>query len=86
MAYYPETDGSTEYINQVLEPYLPLVRAFIDYTQDDWAKLLPMAELAISNRDSVLTGVSPFFLSYGYHIEPLEVTDSLRTGTDTSPV
>jgi hypothetical protein len=45
-----------------------------------------MAELAISNRDSVLTGVSPFFLSYGYYVEPLEVTDSLRTGTDTSPV
>jgi hypothetical protein len=70
-------------MNQVLEPYL---RAFIDYAQDNWARLLPIAELAINNRDSVLIGVSPFFLSHGYHVEPLEVTDTLRVGKDTSPI
>jgi len=82
-AFHPETDGSTEHMNQVLEPYL---RAFVDYAQDDWARLLPMAELAINNRDSISTGVSPFFLSHGYHVEPLEVTESLRTGKGVSPV
>jgi transposase InsO family protein len=83
IAFHPETDGSIEHINQVLEPYL---RAFIDYTQDDWARLLPMAELAINNRDSISTDVSPFFLSHGYHVEPLEVIESLWTRTSVSPV
>ena len=36
-----------------------------------------MAELAINNRDSILTGISPFFLSHGYYVKPLEVIESL---------
>ena len=82
-AFYPETDGSTEQMNQVLEPYL---RAFVDYTQSDWSSLLPVTELAINNRDSLSTGVGPFFLSHGYHMDLLEVTDDLRTGVNRSPI
>lgn len=67
-AYHPETDGSTEQKNQVIEAY---VRAFVSYAQDDWAKLMPAAELALNNRDASSTGVSPFFLMHGYHVEPL---------------
>jgi hypothetical protein len=32
-----------------------------------------MVEFAISTRDSSSTGVSPFFLSHGYHPEPLQL-------------
>ena len=67
-AYHPETDGSTEQKNQVVEAY---IRAFVSYAQDDWAKLMPAAELALNNRDALSTGVSPFFLMYGYYVEPL---------------
>ena len=67
----------------MLEPYL---RAFVDYAQSDWSSLLPMAELAINNRDSLSTGVSPFFLSHGYHMDPLEVTDSLQTREGHTPI
>ena len=71
-AYHPETDGSTERMNQTVETYL---RTFVNYSQDNWADLLPIAELAINNRDAASTGVSPFFLTHGYHVEPLQLTD-----------
>jgi len=67
-AYHPQTDGSTEQKNQVVEAY---IRAFVSYAQDDWTKLMPAAELALNNRDASSTGVSPFFLMHGYHVEPL---------------
>jgi hypothetical protein len=41
--------------------------------------MLPMAELAINNHDSSSTGVSPFFLTHGYHVEPLQLTEDLST-------
>jgi transposase InsO family protein len=84
-AYHPETDGSTERMNQTLEAYL---RAFVDYAQDDWANLLPMAELAINGRDAASTGVSPFFLSHGYHVEPLDLEEEIpaHTGHKKSPI
>jgi len=69
-AYHPETDGSTERMNQTLETYL---RTFVDYAQDDWYDTLPSAEVAINDRDAASTGVSPFFLQHGYHIEPLDL-------------
>jgi hypothetical protein len=71
-AYHPETDGSTERMNQTVEAY---IRTFTNYAQDNWVTLLPMAELAINNHDSATTGVSPFFLSHGYNVEPLQLSD-----------
>ena len=41
-AYHPETDGQPEQVNQILEQYLWV---FINYQQDDWKHLLPLAEL-----------------------------------------
>ena len=82
-AYSPETDGATENKNQTLETYL---RTFCNHAQDDWSKLLPLAELAINNREAASTGVSPFFLQHGYHVAPFEVAEPLQTGTDRSPI
>jgi hypothetical protein len=65
-AYHPETDGQTERTNQVLEQYL---RIYCDYQQDDWARLLPLAEFAYNNSEHSATGVSPFYATYGYHPE-----------------
>ncbi len=62
--YHPEGDGQTEHINQVLEQYL---RAYMNYQQDNWAPLLPLAEFAYNNTTSETTGVSPFFANKGYH-------------------
>ncbi len=43
-AFHPQTDGQTERQNSTIETYL---RAFVNLKQDDWAKLLPIADLAI---------------------------------------
>ena len=75
-AFHPETDGSTERTNQELEAYL---RCFVSYYQDDWEQLLPIAMLAINGRPSSVTGMSPFFATHGYNIEPIEVEEPLRT-------
>jgi hypothetical protein len=63
-AYHPETDGSTERANQVVEEF---VRHFCSRHQEDWDELMPIAQAAISQRDATSTGVSPFFLAHGYH-------------------
>lgn len=83
-AYHPETDGSTERMNQTIEAY---IRIFTNYDQDDWVGLLPYAELAINNRDAASTKVSPFFLMHGYHIEPVKFTNDepMPTGVQ-SPI
>ena len=40
-AWYPQTDGQTECVNQELDQYLQL---FVNKRQDNWYDLLPMAE------------------------------------------
>ena len=47
-----------------MEAYL---RAFFNWEQDDWAKLLPMAEFAYNNAKNASTGHTPFELNCGYH-------------------
>lgn len=84
-ANHPETDEATKRINQVVEGYL---RAYTAYWQDDWAQLLPVANLAIRNRDAASTGISPFFATHGYDVDILGLTETdepLRT-TGRSPV
>jgi transposase InsO family protein len=63
-AFHPQTDGQTERQNQTLEQYL---RGYINYQQDDWVKLLPMAEFAYNNSRHSVTGVSPFYAYTGTH-------------------
>jgi transposase InsO family protein len=71
-AYHPETDGSTERRNQEIETYL---RAFVSYNQQDWGKLLPIAQVALDNRPAASTGISLFFLSHGYNVEPIQLQE-----------
>ncbi|KAI0997948.1 hypothetical protein K3495_g10240 [Podosphaera aphanis] len=69
-AYHPQTDGATERANQEVQAYL---RAYVSYTQHDWAEYLPAAQLSINNRDiSSIGNVSPFFATHGYHVSPIQ--------------
>ena len=68
-AFHPQTDGTTERWNQEV---LQFLRAFISYAQTDWSALLPCAMLALNNRDSTRTGMSAFFVTHGYHLEPIQ--------------
>ena len=62
--YHSEDDGQTECTNQTLEQYL---HVYCNYQQDNWSKLLPLAEFAYNNAPSATTGVSPFFANKGYY-------------------
>jgi hypothetical protein len=68
-AFSPETDGSTERMNQQVETFL---RGFCNHAQDDWYNLLPVAVGTISGHESATTGVSPFFLTHGWNQNPVD--------------
>ena len=63
-AFHPQTDGQTERQNSTIEAYLC---AFVNWKQNDWSRLLPMAEFAYNNSKNVSTGQMPFELNCGYH-------------------
>ncbi len=63
-AFHPQTDGQIERQNNTMEAYL---RAFVYWEQDDWARLLPIAEFAYNNTRNASTGHTPFELNCGYH-------------------
>jgi len=65
-AFHPKTDEQTERVNQSLEQYL---RMFSNYEQNNWSKLLPMAEFLYNNSITTATGLSPFYANYKYHPE-----------------
>jgi transposase InsO family protein len=61
-AYHPQTNGQTERVNQTLEQYL---RHYVNFQQDDWTGLLPMAQFAYNNAMHSTTKETPFFANYG---------------------
>ena len=63
--YYLKGDGQTECTNQTLEQYL---HVYCNYQQDNWSKLLFLAEFAYNNASSTTTGVSLFFTNKGYYL------------------
>lgn len=62
-SYHPQTDGQTERINQIVEQYL---RFYLNYQQDNWVELLPLAQFAYNSARTSTTEKSPFFANYGY--------------------
>ena len=65
-AFHPQMDGQTERANATLEHYL---RVYCNYQQDNWEKLLPIAEFCYNNTQTGTTKITPFFANYGYHPE-----------------
>ena len=63
-AFHPQTDGQTERQNSTMEAYL---RAFVNWEQNDWARLLPIAEFTYNNFKNASTGHTFFELNCGYH-------------------
>ena len=63
-------------MNSIVETY---IHAYTLYNQKDWYKLLPLAKLAINSCTPTSTGISPFFLSHGYHLSPFSPTEDQET-------
>ena len=47
-----------------MEAYL---QVFVNYKQNNWAKLLPMAEFVYNNAKNTSTGYTSFELNCGFH-------------------
>lgn len=62
-AFHPQTDGSTERVNQEFEQYL---QAFCNGSMTNWPELLPTAEFAHNSKEHSATKKSPFELLMGY--------------------
>jgi hypothetical protein len=80
-AYHPQTDGQTERLNQTIEQFL---RCYVNYEQDNWVALLPMAQMAYNGSKNATTGMTPHFANYGKEIEieraPLEIRKRSQQG------
>ena len=63
-SFHPQTDGQTERTNRTLEEML---RAYVNYKQDNWDEYLPLAEFAYNNSKQASTGFTPFELDCGQH-------------------
>jgi len=68
-AFHPQTNRQTKRLNQTIEAYL---RSFVNHEQDDWVRLLPMAEFAYNNSVTVGNGISPFYANYGFNPRTLD--------------
>ena len=64
-AFHPQTDSQTKLQNRTMEVYL---QAFVNFKQNNWARLLPMAKFTYNNTKNVSTGHTPFELNYGYYL------------------
>ena len=64
MAYYLQTDGQTERINQEIGMFL---QHYVNYQQDDWMNWLATAEFQYNDKKHVATRKTPFELNFGRH-------------------
>ena len=62
-AFRPNTDGQTERTNRFIEDYL---RNYVFASQDNWSRLLSIAEFAYNSRIHSAIGMSPFVADLGY--------------------
>lgn len=74
--FHPETDGQIEAANIALKQYL---YAYVNYQQDNWVQLLPVAEFEANLSINSSTGIPPFLATKGYilcsRLEPLTPQD-----------
>jgi predicted aspartyl protease len=77
-AHHPQTDGGTERANQEVQAVL---RIMVNFSQTNWPTCLPACQLALNNRDSSVTGMSPNLLLNGYSQEPIQPTPVVQTSS-----
>ena len=63
-AYRPQTDRQTKKTNQTLEQYL---WHYINFKQNDWTDLLPLAQFVYNYQQHSKTRLSPFYASLRQH-------------------
>jgi transposase InsO family protein len=81
-AYHPQTDGQTERANRVV---IETLRNYCTGAGKDWDEHLPLVEFAINNSVSSATGMSPFYMNYGFHPNiPATINHEVRKHNPTA--
>lgn len=79
-ANHPQTDGQTERMNRTLEEML---RSFVGPFHNDWDKYLVACEFAYNSSKQASSGVSPFYVNYGFEpTVPLTVLSGTPVSSD----
>ena len=73
-SHHPQTNGSSEIMNKMIENYL---RCFVNFHQDDWDQYMISAEVAYNSAVIEELGHSPYFLDLGW--EPKQPLDFLAS-------
>ena len=63
--FYLQSHSQTEQQNSIMKAYL---QVFVNFKQNNWARLLLMAEFVYNNTKNASTGHMPFELNYSYHL------------------
>ena len=79
-AFHPQTDGQTERTNAIPEQYL---QAYVNYQQDNWNELLPLAEFAYNNGYQETIKTTAFYANYRRNPEH-QLMNDLITEKETS--
>ena len=74
-AFYPQINGQTKWQNSTIEAYL---HAFVNFEQNNWARLVSIADFAYNNTKNASIDHTLFELNYGYH-------PCISFGKDTNP-
>jgi len=61
---------------------LKYLQVYSNYQQDDWERLLPIAEFCYNNTQTGTTKITPFFANYRYHMRFLP---DIGTRNDETP-
>uniref|UniRef100_A0A3Q2QFS9 Gypsy retrotransposon integrase-like protein 1 n=1 Tax=Fundulus heteroclitus TaxID=8078 RepID=A0A3Q2QFS9_FUNHE len=73
--FHPQTDGQSERMNQEVETK---IRLFCQSDPSKWARDLPWVEHAINATPSCSTGLSPFYVVYGFQ-PPVFATEEVKS-------
>ena len=65
----------------MLLPY----QIFVTHYQQDWDQLLPMTQISLDNKPAASTGISPFFLTHGYHAVDIQLDEQDYTTAQGAP-
>jgi hypothetical protein len=76
-AWHPQSDGSTERVNRMVEQVL---RTHTQQRQETWQENLSMVEFAINNAAHTSVKYTPFYLNYGQHPVTPIMHDMMRHG------
>ncbi len=64
IAFHPQTNSKTERQNSTIEAYF---QAFVNYKQNDSARLIPMTEFTVNHAKNTSTNYTSFMLNCGFH-------------------